>query len=167
MIRLWQIASNGWISPMVSSSLSPKTRRNLQSCGEKERETARSWHIRKWPEHWGITEEQVKSLKFEGSWHTSSVLWFYRDLLHLTSWEKKQFIIHTFSLVKNISVQMTGSVTIITCITMVMRCSTLTARHIFHTNRPLLASNSFQHRNSSLYIAFPLIYHTNTWRGGF
>lgn len=156
MIQLWQTAFNGWISPMVSSSLSPKTRRNLQSCGEKERETARSWRIRKWPEHWGITEEQVKSLKFEGSWHTSSVLLFYRDLLHLISWEKKQFIIRIFSLIKNISVQMTGSVTIITRIILVMHYSTLTARHIFHTNRSLLASNTFQQRNSSLYIAFPL-----------
>lgn len=156
MIQPWQTAFNGWISPMVSSSLSPKTRRNLQSCGEKERETARSWRIRKWPEHWGITEEQVKSLKFEGSWHTSSVLLFYRDLLHLISWEKKQFIIRIFSLIKNISVQMTGSVTIITRIILVMHYSTLTARHIFHTNRSLLASNTFQQRNSSLYIAFPL-----------
>lgn len=162
MILLWQTASNGWISQMVSSSLFPKTRRNLQNCGEKERETARSWPIRKWPEHWGITEEQVKSLRSVGSWHTSSVLLFWRDLLHLISWEKKQFIIPTFSLIKNISVQMTGPVTIITCTTMVMHYSMLTARFTCHINRPLLSSNTFQHRNSSLYVAFPLRYHMNT-----
>lgn len=62
---------------------------------------------------------------------------------------------------------MTGPVTIITCTTMVMHYSMLTARLTCHINRPLLSSNTLQHRNSSLYIAFPLRYHTKTWRGRF
>lgn len=141
MIQLWQIVFSGWINPMVSSSLFPKTKRNLQSCGGKEKGTARSWRTRKWPEHWGTMEEQVKSLKSEESWHISSVQLFYKDSLPLISWEKRQFIVSTFSLIKNTSVRMTGSLTIITCITTTMHCSMLTARFTSHINLSFIAKN--------------------------